>query len=280
MLATMRRRSAFLLVGLVAAVATASHATPSPGSSPGSALVSSAGTRGTNWAPRMRSAKRYAKRRAGRISFAVIDLRGRIHIYNRHDTAPTASVIKVMFLAAYLRQPSVRHRDLRSSDRGLLGPMIKRSDNVAATRVRDIVGARAIDRVAHDAKMRDFRFDPQVWGLSRTSARDQARFMYRLRRYIPRRHWRYARHLLHSIVPSQRWGIAQARPRGWRLYFKGGWGSGTGRVDHQVAFLRNHRHRIALAILTEFDPSHAYGKRTLKGIAARVLRGLPRRLPQ
>lgn len=29
--------------------------------------------------------------------------------------------------------------------------------------------------------------------------------------------------------------IALVRPLGWRLYFKGGWGSGTGWVDHQVA---------------------------------------------
>jgi Beta-lactamase enzyme family len=210
----------------------------------------------------------------------VVDLRGRMHVYNHRDTAPTASVIKVMFLAAYLRQRSVRHRHLHHSDRRLLGPMIKHSDNVAATRVRDIVGAHAINRLAHRARMRDFHFDSRVWGLSRTSARDQARFMYRFHRYIPKRHRHYARHLLHSIVPSQRWGIAKARPRGWRLYFKGGWGTGTGRVDHQVAFLQNHRGRVAVAILTEFDPSHAYGKHTLRGVAARLLRGLPRRVPR
>jgi beta-lactamase class A len=279
MLVRMRRPGAVVLVGLLLAVLILSAlAMPSAGAPP-SAGSAARGARGTNWAPRMRSAKRYAKRRAGQVSFAVIDLRGRLHTYNRADTAPTASVIKVMFLASYLRQRSVRHRDLRRSDRRLLGPMIKRSDNVAATRVRDIVGARAIERLARDARMRDVRFDSQVWGLSRTSARDQARFMYRLHRYIPKRHRPYARHLLHSIVPSQRWGIAKVRPRGWKLYFKGGWGTGTGRVDHQVAFLQNHRGRVAVAILTEFDPSHSYGKHTLKGVAARLLRGLPRRLP-
>jgi hypothetical protein len=181
----------------------------------------------------------------------------------------------VMFLAAYLRQASVRHRGLRRADRRLLDPMIRRSDSVAATRVRDIVGRNAIERVARDAGMRDFSYD-QVWGLSRTSARDQVRFMYHLGRHIPRRHRRYARHLLSSIVPSQRWGIAEVEPKGWKLYFKGGWGSGTGRVDHQVAFLEEHGRRIAVAILSEFDPSHSYGKRTLKGVAARLLRGLPR----
>jgi hypothetical protein len=77
------------------------------------------------------------------------------------------------------------------------------------------------------------------------------------------------------IVPSQRWGIGRLKLPGWRLYFKGGWGSGSGRVDHQVAFLESGRTRIALAIFTEFDGSHHYGKRTLRGVAARLLRGLP-----
>ena len=230
---------------------------------------------GAGWHPGIHSAKRYAMRRAGDVSFAVIDLAGRMRSFHARGTAPTASVIKVMFLAAYLRQASVRHRGLRPADRSLLDPMIRRSDSVAATRVRDIVGRNAIERLARDAGMRDFSYE-QVWGLSRTSARDQVRFMYHLGRYIPRRHRRYARHLLSSIVPSQRWGIAEVEPKGWKLYFKGGWGSGTGRVDHQVAFLEEHGRRIAVAILTEFDPSHSYGKRTLKGVAGRLLRGLPR----
>ena len=66
------------------------------------------------------------------------------------------------------------------------------------------------------------------------------------------------------------------RVRGWRLYFKGGWGSGTGAVDHQVAFLQSGRMRIALAIFTVGNPSHGYGKQTLRGVAARLLRGLPK----
>ena len=82
--------------------------------------------------------------------------------------------------------------------------------------------------------------------------------------------------LLGSIVPSQRWGVGRVRPHGWALYFKGGWGSGTGWVDHQVALLRRGHERVALAILTHLDGSHAYGKATLKGLARRLLRGLGR----
>lgn len=188
-------------------------------------------------------------------------------------TAPMASVFKVMLLATYLRRPAVRHRDLRGEDRRLLGPMIRRSDNATATRVRDIVGEAAIRRLARRAGMRDFRLHP-TWGLSRTSPRDQARFMLSLDAHIPDRHERYARRLLSSIVRSQRWGIPPVVPAGWTIYFKGGWGSGTGAVTHQVAVLESGDRRIALAILIESSPSHRYGTRTIRGVARRLLRGL------
>ncbi len=78
-----------------------------------------------------------------------------------------------------------------------------------------------------------------------------------------------------SIVPSQRWGIGEVSPPGWRLYFKGGWGSGTGLIDNQVALLRRGCARLSIAVLTMDDGSHAYGKQTLRAIFARLLRGLP-----
>jgi hypothetical protein len=263
-----------LTPAIAVSVALVVLAMPAVASS-GAASQGSLSWGGAGWSPHMKPAERYAQGRAGDVTFAVIDLDGHMREFHGAGTAPAASVFKVMLLATYLRQDSVRHRRLHSSDRRLLGPMIRRSDSVAATRVRDIVGQDAIERLAHDAHMRDFVYN-QVWGLSRTSARDQVRFMYRLRRYIPHRHWKYAKQLLASIVGPQRWGIGQVKLHGWNLYFKGGWGSGTGRVDHQVAFLQRHRYRIAVAILTEFDPSHDYGKQTLKGVARRLLRGLPR----
>jgi hypothetical protein len=80
--------------------------------------------------------------------------------------------------------------------------------------------------------------------------------------------------LLRTIVPSQRWGMGAVIPDGWRLHFKGGWGSGTGAVDHQVGLLRRGEHRVAIAVMTVNNPSHAYGKATLRGVSRRLLRGL------
>ena len=263
------KRWPFALLAGVLILAVAGTAPTSP-----AAPRTSAARPRLDWRPHYAFANRYIRERSGKISYGVIGASGSYHGRRGARTVPMASTFKVMLLATYLRRHSVRHRRLHRSDRKLLGPMIRRSDNVAATRVRDIVGAHAIERLAHDVRMRHFRYSSS-WGLSRTSAGDQARFMDRFERYVPKRHEHYARHLLASIVPSQRWGIARVPLHGWRLFFKGGWGSGSGAVDHQVAFLEGRGYRIAVAILTTSNPSHTYGKHTLKGVARRLLWDLP-----
>jgi hypothetical protein len=217
--------------------------------------VAAAPASAQGWKPDVRAARTYAAGRLGEVS------------------VPSASVLKAMLLVAYLRRPDVRDRPLRKADRDLLAPMIRWSDNVAATRVRDIVGNDGLVRLARRVGMRAFA-PAAIWGLSRIDAADQSLFFLHIERWIPARHRATALRLLGSIVPSQRWGIAKVRPPGWALYFKGGWGSGSGAVDHQVALLRRGKRRIAVAILTTNSPSHEYGKETLKGVAARLLRGL------
>ena len=123
--------------------------------------------------------------------------------------------------------------------------------------------------------MRDFRWAGGAWGSSRSSPRDQARFFFRIERLLPRRHRSYGMHLLADIVGPQRWGVGRVKHKGWRLFFKGGWGSGSGAVDHQVALLRKGKKRVALAVFTDGNPSQAYGNQTLRGTARRLLVGLP-----
>jgi beta-lactamase class A len=218
------------------------------------------------------AARGYADGRLGGISFAV-RTEGQLYGVDVRRTVPSASVLKAMLLVAYLRQRDVRGRALTKADRALLEPMIRWSDNVAATRVRDSVGNRGLVRLAHRVGMRAFA-PAAIWGLSRIDAADQTLFFLHIDRYVPARHRATALRLLSSIVPSQRWGIGRVRPPGWALYCKGGWGSGTGAVDHQVALLRRGKRRVSVAILTTGSPSHAYGKQTLRGVAARLLRGL------
>jgi len=177
-------------------------------------------------------------------------------------------------MVAYLNRASVRDRGLRAVDRALLGPMIRRSDNPTANRVVGLVGPSGIYRVARRTGMENFVLRLPIWGHSRITARDQARFFRRVDTFVRDRHRGYARFLLAHVVPSQRWGMPPVVPAGYRIFFKGGWGSGTGRVTHQVALLEHGKRRISLAILTEFNPSHRYGTATIRGIAVRLLRGV------
>ncbi|MGH2735149.1 MAG: serine hydrolase, partial [Actinomycetota bacterium] len=228
---------------------------------------------GEMWRPRIGKARAYANSRAGDVSFAVVDESGDLRGYLKHRRVFCASVIKVMFMVAYLRK--ARDRSLNSDDKALLAPMIKRSDNDTATRIADRLGPRPINRLARKARMRNFSYT-RPWGSSIVTAADQARLMFRLKRFIPEHHWRYALYLLSHVIGPQRWGVGRVDTSPWRKFFKGGWGSGSGAVDHQVALIkRRNGRRVAIAVMTTDNPSHDYAKRTLRGVFARLLRNLP-----
>jgi hypothetical protein len=225
------------------------------------------------WRPDVAAAREFLKHRGGNVSFSVRTEK-RWWGHHRLRTVPAASVLKAMLMVTYLNRRSVRHRRLRRGDMRLLGPMIRRSDNAAASAIRNMVGSRGLRRLARRVGMRRFTPVAHPWGNSRVNAADQTRLFLHIDRYVVARHRRTALRLLASIVPSQRWGVARVAPPGWTLHFKGGWGSGSGAVDHQVALLRKGRLRVAVAVLTTSNGTHAYGKATLKGVFRRLLRGL------
>jgi hypothetical protein len=251
------------VAGLCLAASAASFADPRP----------TTATAPPRWSPDIAAARQYVAQRRGNVSFAVRTER-RLWGHRRLRVVPAASVLKAMLMVAYLNRREVRDRRLRRRDLRLLRPMIRRSDNVTASYIRNLVGNRGLRRLARRVGMRRFTPVAHPWGHSLVNAADQTRFFLRLDRFVAERHRRRALRLLRSIVPSQRWGVAQVAPRGWDLHFKGGWGSGTGAVDHQVALLRRGRLRVAAAVMTTSNGSHAYGKATLRGVFRRLLRGL------
>ncbi len=271
------RRSALLLF-LAFALTGAGPTTPYTGS--GSAS-SGCVVRGVGapldaiWKPPTTAAIGYASMRIGDIAFAV-RTDGHFYPYRAFHVEWSASVLKAMLMVAYLDQPSVAFRPLNGYERSLLDPMITKSDNAAADAVLGIVGDGGLYALAGRVGMTQFVAASPIWGESQITATDQTKFFLHIDRYIAPLHRGYAMHLLASIVPYERWGIGQVTPRGWHVYFKGGWGSGTGLVDHQIVLLTRGCARVSVAVLTMNDGSHAYGKETLRGMFARLLRGLPR----
>jgi hypothetical protein len=264
------------LLGTAGAGATARAARPARGHTNNAECIVP-GTRRTIdqlYRPNLRAAIAYARTRAGDIAFAVRSDES-FHGYRADHVEWSASMVKSMLLVAYLNEPWVADRQINTSDNSLLWPMITQSDNSAADSVYQIVGPGALYALAARVGMRSFSTQ-SIWGETHVTARGLTKFFLHIDSYVVRRHAGYVMAALNHIIPSERWGIGEVAPKGWKLYFKGGWGYGTGLIDSQVALLRRGCARVSMAVLTMHDGSHPYGKQTLHDLFARLLRGFPR----
>ena len=225
------------------------------------------------WAPDTTAAIAFADSRDGEVSFAV-RTEARLWARDGDRVVRSASVVKALVLVTQLR--AARDRTLTAGERALLDPMVRKSDNAATSTLVERLGAERIQRTARQVGMPRFRLGSS-WGGSDITAREQTSFFLHIDATMPARHRAYGMRLLRTIVPSQRWGVGEVAPAGWTLWFKGGWGSGPGAVDHQVALLQRGSVRVAVAVLSTNQRSHRYGKVTLRGVFARLLAGLTAR---
>ena len=221
--------------------------------------------------------REYLKQRSGVVGVGVVDNHGRARGVHDRRRFVSASVVKAMLLVSYLRSVAHEPRGLTGFERSRLGPMIRVSSNDAADWAYLQVGDTRLRRLARRADMNQFSVYGW-WTRTYFSARDQAKFFWRLESLTPRRFRDYARHLLSSIVSRQSWGIPSvARPRGFSVFFKGGWrGTDRGRLVHQASSLRYRGTGFSLAVLTDGNPSTSYGIQTIAGIARRIVRVKPR----
>jgi hypothetical protein len=216
----------------------------------------------------------YLNGRAGRTSLAVVDSRGRLAGVRVRERFQSASVVKVMFLTAFLQHLDAVHRGVSALDRSLLYPMIHESNNDDASAVLDRVGSVAVARVAREARMRDYAPGVGWWAFTQTSAADQALFFVAIEQLIPRRFWPYARGLLAGIEPEQSWGIPEvARPR-WQVFFKTGALPSEG-LFNETARLERPGVTFTVSVFSTGDPSQAYGEETMRGVGARLLAQQP-----
>jgi len=223
-------------------------------------------------APALAATRRYAQDRDGEVSFAVVDSRGELRGADVDRSFASASVVKAMLMVAYLDQLEDDGLPIGAEGRALLDPMIRVSDNAAATQVYALVGTSGLEEVAESAGMEDFTASP-AWGESSITAADQARFFARIDTLVPADDRDYARRLLSSIALEQSWGIARAAHGRFEAYFKGGWlPTESGQLVHQAALLERGGRRLSVAVLTDGSPSFDYGVETVEGVAERLLR--------
>lgn len=222
-------------------------------------------------APALEAARSFAQGRDGRVAFAVVGPHGRLHGLDADRAYPSASLVKAMLLVAYLDRLESEDAPLDPAARAMLDPMIRASDNAAATAVYALVGTAGLEAVADSAGMESF-VASSAWGDSSVTAADQAGLFAGIERLIPREHRDYALGLLSGIAPEQSWGVPVAAPPGFDVYFKGGWlPTESGQLVHQGALLERGRRRLGLAVLSDGSPSFDYGVATVEGVAERLL---------
>lgn len=201
------------------------------------------------------------------MAVAVVDSRGRLYGYHAWDGFTSASVVKAMLLVAYLRG----HDTVSPAMRGVLTRMIEDSDNDAADAVYAVVGRGGLERLARLTGMKGFH-TTGAWITTRVTAADLALFFRDMHTWLPSRHRSFADDLLSHITPYQCWGIpAAARALGYRVYFKPGW-LGAWVLANQAARLERGSVRLGLAVFTDGNPAESYGKDTVAGATARLLR--------
>ncbi len=205
------------------------------------------------WAPDTAAAGTFAAGRAGEVSFAVRTERrawGRAPDTRRPRPEPREAAA-ARRVAPGRGGPAPHGRRAHRSPAD--DPRVEQRRGDAR---RGAARARAHRGAARAAGMPAFRLADR-WGLSATTAREQARFFLRVDRVMPARHRAYGMRLLRSVIPAQRWGAGQAVPSGWTAAFKGGWTDGSGLSEHQVALLTRGEQRVAVAVTSTGQPDHA-----------------------
>ena len=219
----------------------------------------------------MQRAWKYARRRGGQVSFAVVDTKGRVRTREGGRLYASASVVKAMLLVAELRRLRQEGLPLDPGTEEVLEAMITYSDNDAADAIYGRVGDPGLLAVADSVRMRRFTV-AGYWGNAQVTAADLARFFSSVRELLPRPSRRTGLRLLASVIPEQRWGLPRAARGAWTVYFKGGWrATDLGELVHQAGWLKDGRRELAIAVLTDAQPSQLYAIHTVRGIADRLL---------
>lgn len=161
------------------------------------------------------------------LTVAAFDDRdGCWYSFRSEQRVSTASVIKVEIMAGVLLRAQNAGRDLTASERSKIAPMIRNSDNATASSLWSSLGGEpGLESIGAQLELTSTDEVGPIWGLSTTTARDQAQFLSRLIRGPGvlndsgrAQAWEY----LTDINPTQRWGITAGVPEGWTVAQKNG----------------------------------------------------------
>jgi hypothetical protein len=221
----------------------------------------------------------YLATRSGSVTVSVQAIGGPRFGYTKGEASNvTASIVKVQIMATVMRLAQEQGRALSSWEKSELVPMIRVSDNGAATALWNHVGGgSAVARV--DAVMGMTSTHPSTtgaWGLTTTTAPDNVILMNHFALANPvlsDANRAYGLALLGSVTTSQDWGVSAGPPAG-TVDLKNGWLPRTdGWHVNSIGFSTSGPVRYSIAVLTHStSASMSTQVATIEGVSRIVWR--------
>ena len=222
---------------------------------------------------------------AGRMSTMSVLVRdersGRSWSFRPSAAYDNASIVKLNILQTVLYQAQQKHRGLTTWEQQQAVPMIRVSDNDAATALWNHVGgARGVAAYDRVLGLTATTFDSQGhWGLTRSTVTDQVRLVRAVGHGpgpLSTSARSYVRTQMAHVRSDQHWGVsAGPTPRdtvelknGWLPLRTHGW-----RVN-SIGHITSNGRDYTLAILTQDNPTMTYGIATIEGASRIVFRAL------
>jgi beta-lactamase class A len=218
--------------------------------------------------------------RRGRVSAVAVGVNdpgtGLVCWLNRSWHFDSASVVKVTILAALLRRAEDQHRFLTGIEAAWARAMITRSDNDAASALWAELGPDYLRHFLKLAGMAHTSLGPGgAWGLTQITAYDEVRLLRLLlnrNAVLAATSRSYVLRLMAKVIPSQRWGVPAGAPISLTAHVKNGWLplATHGWRIHSIGCFTGHGGGYSIVVLTQDNPTMAYGIATIEAIARAI----------
>jgi beta-lactamase class A len=187
----------------------------------------------------------------------------------------SASIAKVLILAALLHKVTASHGVLSAGQAGLAGEMITESDNAAANTLWDEVGRANLQRFLGLAGMTHTTLGPGIlWGLTQATAPDELRLLTMLTSANPvlnQASREYELRLMSQVIPAQRWGVPAGAGPGVTVHVKNGWLPNPQLwVVNSLGAFTSHQGVYKIVVLSQGNADLADGITLVQGVAAVV----------
>jgi len=192
----------------------------------------------------------------------------------------SASVVKVTILSALLRKAHEQHRYLTGTEAFLADEMITQSDNYAASALWDDVGRYDLQHFLNLARMTQTYLGPgPYWGLTQITAYNEVLLLRLLANQNPvldTSSRDYVLDLMARVIPAQRWGVPAGAPTTLTVHVKNGWLPllTHGWRINSIGTFTGRGGGYSIVVLTQDNPTMAYGIGTIEAIARAINRDL------